>query len=95
MLATWLSYDDLERLVVASLTAPVVGHSVVYGVSDNTTTLVGQHLGARTSAFARTTARSPFAPPLEARQPDLDRSDPAVLFQGGGFVTQGPYDRPR
>ena len=35
MLATWLSYDDLERLVVASLTAPVVGHSIVYGMSDN------------------------------------------------------------
>ena len=34
MLATWLSYDDLERLVLASLTAPVVGHSVVYGLSD-------------------------------------------------------------
>ena len=27
MLATWLSFDDLERLVVASLTAPVVGHT--------------------------------------------------------------------
>ena len=38
MLATWLSYDDLERLVVASLTAPVVGHSVIYGMSDNATT---------------------------------------------------------
>jgi len=37
MLATWLSYDDLERLVAASLTAPVVGHSVIYGLSDNTT----------------------------------------------------------
>ncbi|MEO7548480.1 MAG: NAD(P)-dependent oxidoreductase, partial [Ramlibacter sp.] len=33
MLATWLSFDDLERLVVAGLTAPAVGHSVVYGVS--------------------------------------------------------------
>ena len=33
MLATWLSYDDLERLVVAGLTAPVVGHSIVYGMS--------------------------------------------------------------
>ena len=38
MLATWLSYDDLERLVVASLTAPVVGHSIIYGMSDNATT---------------------------------------------------------
>ena len=33
MLTTWLSYDDLERLVVAGLTAPVVGCSVVYGMS--------------------------------------------------------------
>ena len=33
MLATWMSYDDLERLVVASLTAPVVGHSIIYGLS--------------------------------------------------------------
>ena len=51
MLATWLSYDDLERLVVASLTAPVVGHSVVYGMSDNTTTwwdnTSAAHLGYR------------------------------------------------
>jgi len=38
MLATWLSFDDLERLVVASLTSPVVGHTVIYGMSDNTTT---------------------------------------------------------
>ncbi|MDB6001913.1 MAG: NAD-dependent epimerase/dehydratase, partial [Rhizobacter sp.] len=29
MLATWMSYDDLDRLVVASLNAPVVGHSVI------------------------------------------------------------------
>jgi uronate dehydrogenase len=88
MLATWLSYDDLERLVVASLTAPVVGCSIVYGVSDNTTT-GGTTPRRRTSAFARRTARS-VSRRAEARQPVLDRSDPAVLFQGGGFVTQGP-----
>ena len=35
MLATYLSYDDAERLVAAALTAPVVGHSIIYGMSDN------------------------------------------------------------
>jgi uronate dehydrogenase len=91
MLATWLSYDDLERLVVASLTAPVVGHSVVYGMSDNTTTwwdnTSASHLG-----FRAEDSSEPFRAALEARQPLLDPTDPAVRFQGGGFVTKGPYD---
>ena len=80
MLATWLSYDDLERLVVASLTAPVVGRSVVYGMSDNTTTW-WDNTRRRTSAFGRRTARSVSAPPAEARQPVLDPSDPATIFR--------------
>lgn len=92
MLATWLSYDDLERLVVASLTAPVVGCSVVYGVSDNTATwwdnTSASHLGYR----PRDTSE-PFRAGAEARQPILDPRDPATLFQGGAFVTQGPFDR--
>ena len=89
MLATWLSYDDLERLVVASLTAPVVGHSVVYGVSDNTTTWwindSARHLG-----FRPKDSSEPFRADLEAAQPELDRRDPAVLFQGGAFVRAEP-----
>ena len=91
MLATWLSYDDLERLVVASLLAPVVGHSVVYGLSDNTTSwwdnTSASHLGFRAEDRSE-----PFRASLEARQPVLDPKDPAVRFQGGGFVTKGPYD---
>jgi uronate dehydrogenase len=91
MLATWLSYDDLERLVVASLTAPVVGHSVVYGMSDNTTTwwdnTSASHIGYRPRDSSE-----PFRAALEARQPTLDPSDPATLFQGGGFVVKGPYE---
>lgn len=33
--ATWLSEPDFERLLLASLSTPSVGCSVVYGVSDN------------------------------------------------------------
>ncbi|NNU45429.1 NAD-dependent epimerase/dehydratase family protein [Ramlibacter montanisoli] len=91
MLATWLSYDDLERLVVACLTAPVVGHSIVYGMSDNTTTwwdnTPARHLGFR----PRDSSES-FRAAKEAAQPTLDRSDPAVIYQGGAFVRMGPFE---
>ncbi len=91
MLATWLSHDDLERLVVAALGAPVVGHSVIYGMSDNTTTwwdnTAARHIGYRAQSSSE-----PFRAALEAHQPAIDPSDPAALYQGGGFVTKGPYD---
>ena len=91
MLATWMSYDDLERLVVASLTAPLVGHTVIYGMSDNTTTwwdnTSAKHIGYRPQDSSE-----PFRAAAEARQPELDRKNPAVIYQGGGFVTQGPFE---
>ncbi len=91
MLATWLSYDDLERLVAASLTAPVVGHSVIYGLSDNTTrwwdNTSAAHIGYRPEDSSE-----PFRAAAEARQPQLDPRDPVTLFQGGGFVIKGPYE---
>ncbi|HZV94050.1 MAG TPA: NAD(P)-dependent oxidoreductase, partial [Caldimonas sp.] len=90
MLATWLSFDDLERLVVAALGAPVVGHSVVYGVSDNLTTW-WDNPSAGPLGFRPQDSSEPFRAAVEARQPHLDPADPAVRFQGGGFVTRGPF----
>lgn len=91
MLATWLSYDDLERLVVASLTAPVVRHTVVFGASDNTTSwwdnTAAKHLGWRPRDSSE-----PFRAAREAAQPHIDREDPAAVHQGGGFVKQGPFE---
>lgn len=91
MLATWMSYDDLERLVMASLTAPVVGHSVIYGMSDNTTTwwdnTAARHIGYRPQDSSET-----FRAAVEARQPTIDFNDPATLYQGGAFVRTGPIE---
>src|SRR5512138_3846974 len=91
MLATWLSYDDLERLVRACLTAPVIGHTIVYGMSDNTTTwwdnTSAKHLGYRPQDSSER-----FRAALEAKQPTLDLTDPAVQYQGGAFVRTGPFD---
>ena len=92
MLATWLSYDDLERLVVACLTAPVVGHSVVYGVSDNTDDLVGQRLGGAPRLPAARQLRAFSRRRRGARSLRSDPNDPATQFQGGGFVSRGPYE---
>jgi len=91
MLATWMSYDDLERLVVASLTAPVVGFSVIYGASDNRTkwwdnTLAG-HIG-----YVPQDSSEPFRAEVESRQLSLDFNDPAVRYQGGPFVRTGPFE---
>ena len=88
MLATWMSYDDFERLVVAALTAPVVGHSVIYGMSDNTTTwwdnTKARHIGYRPQDNSEQ-----FRAAVEARHPVLDLTDPAVIYQGGAFTRAG------
>ena len=91
MLATWMSYDDLERLVVAALGAPVVGHSVVYGMSDNTTTW-WDNTAARHIGYRPQDSSEPFRAAAEARQPVIDPTDPVALYQGGAFVTKGPYE---
>ena len=91
MLATWLSYDDLERLVVAALSAPVVGHSVIYGMSDNTT-IWWDNTSARHLGFRPQDSSQPFRAGLEASQPAPDPGDPSARFQGGGFVNRGPYE---
>lgn len=91
MLATWLSYDDLERLVVASLTTPVAGHAIVYGVSDNTTcwwdNTPARHLG-----FRPQDSSEPFRAKKEREQPVVDVNDPAAIYQAGGFVRMGPFE---
>lgn len=90
MLSTWLSFDDLERAIVAGLTAPIVGHTIVYGVSDNQSrwwdNRHAQHLG-----FRPQDSSDKFRAEVEARQPVIDRHDPVALYQGGGFVTVAPH----
>jgi uronate dehydrogenase len=91
MLATWMSFDDLERLVVASLSAPVVGHSVIYGMSDNATTW-WDNTPARHIGYRPQDSSEPFRADRETRQPRIDPTDPVAKYQGGGFCVKGPFD---
>ncbi|MFG6455521.1 NAD-dependent epimerase/dehydratase family protein [Roseateles sp. BYS96W] len=89
-LSSWLSHDDLERLLVAALSAPVVGHSIVYGVSDNRTTWwhndQSRHVGYRPQDSSE-----PWRAAIEAKQPLVNPKRPEARYQGGAFVTLGPF----
>jgi uronate dehydrogenase len=82
---TWLSYDDLIRLVQQSITTPITGFSVVYGVSNNDRAPVdnakAQHLGYRPRDNAEE-----FAAEIYAKDGPLDPHDPANTHHGGPFA---------
>ena len=89
MLVTWLSYRDLTELVRCSLFAPQVGHTIVYGMSNNRDAwwdnAQAAHLG-----FKAQDSSEPFRAKVEA-VPALDEADPERMYQGGGFVKAGPF----
>lgn len=91
MLATWLSYDDLERVVVASLTTPKAGHTIIYGASDNTASW-WDNTPARHIGYVPQDSSEQFRAAKEAEQPHVDPNDPAVMYQAGGFVRMGPFE---
>jgi uronate dehydrogenase len=85
-IGTWLSYDDLIHLVERSVDSPVVGFSIVYGISDNDRAVVDNtkagHLGYRPKDNAEVFAKEVFAD-----TPPLDNKDLANLCIGGPFAT--------
>lgn len=83
---TWLSYDDLIQLVKKSITTPVTGFSVVYGVSNNDRAPVdnskARHLGYRPKDNAER-----FAKDIYANNPPLDPANPGDYCHGGPFAS--------
>ncbi len=91
MLASWLSYDDLHRLITASLTTPVLGHSIIYGMSANAVTW-WDNASAKHVGYQPQDSSDIYRDAIYAKTPLPDLADPVVQFQGGGFVKLGPYD---
>ena len=89
MLATYLSYDDFERLVLAALTAKDVGHTTICGVSANPR-VWWDNASAAHIGYVPQDSSALFAAQVERDTPPGDPSDPAVIYQGGAFVKQGP-----
>jgi uronate dehydrogenase len=91
MLASWLSYDDLHRLITACLTTPALGHSIIFGMSNNAVTW-WDNARARHVGYVPQDSSDGFREAVYARTPEPDLSDPAVQFQGGMFVRTGPFE---
>lgn len=85
-LGTWLSFGDLQRLVVRAVDTPTTGFAVVYGVSNNDRAPVSNaqasFLGYRPQDNAEDWAEA-----ILAGAPAPDPSDPAQMRLGGPFAT--------
>ena len=91
MLWSWLSFDDCIRLVKASLTAPHVGFTVSFGLSDNAVCPVDNskagHLG-----YQAIDNSEPYRARVESTVKRADPLAPATRFLGGWFVDLGHPD---
>jgi uronate dehydrogenase len=91
MLASWLSFDDLHRLITACLTTPVLGHSIIFGMSNNAVTWWDNRL-AKHVGYVPQDSSDVFRDAVHARTNHPDLTDPAVIYQGGGFVKVPPFE---
>ncbi|MBX8530084.1 NAD(P)-dependent oxidoreductase [Pseudomonas cichorii] len=89
MMSTWLSYDDLTQLLERALYTPDVGHTVVYGMSDNKTVWWDNRLASHLE-YSPKDSSEVFRAKVEA-QPMPAADDPARIYQGGAFVAAGPF----
>lgn len=89
-LASWLSYEDLTELLRCSLFTPDVGHTVVYGMSDNPSTWWNNRHAAHLGYVAQDSSER-FRAAIEA-QPMPAADDPVRVYQGGVFTATGPFD---
>jgi uronate dehydrogenase len=90
MLATWLSFDDLHRLITACLTTPVLAHTIIFGMSNNAVTW-WDNSRARHVGYVPQDSSDVFREAVYAKTPPPDLSDPAAQYQGGAFVRTGPF----
>lgn len=89
MMSTWLSFDDLTQLIERSLFTPNVGHTVVYGASNNREVWWDNRFAAHLG-FQPKDSSEVFRDKVEA-QPMPAADDPAMVYQGGAFVAAGPF----
>ena len=86
MLATWLSYGDMTRLVTRATLAPSLGPAgtaVIWGASNNSRMTWWRRDGRETIGWAPQDSADAYAPALEGK---TSSSPVAERYQGGGFT---------
>lgn len=90
----YLAAEDLFDLCVRAFEAPRLGHTVVYGVSNNEESW-WDNSHASFLGWQPKHSSAKWRAEILASAPDRDPLDPAVIYQGGAFVTAGhPDDDP-
>jgi uronate dehydrogenase len=90
-LATWLSFDDLNHLVERCLISERIGHTVVYGISNNQEVFFSNHKVAHLGYQPKDNAEV-YRAEMEAKAGPGDPHDPAVEFVGGFLCAYGHPD---
>jgi len=85
MLWSYLSFADCSRLVQASLTAPHVGNTISFGLSNNMVKPVDNRLAGHLGYVAQDNSE-PFRAKVEAAFPPANPISAAAQCLGGWFV---------
>tara|TARA_B100000683_G_scaffold259989_1_gene284338 strand:+ start:823 stop:1632 length:810 start_codon:yes stop_codon:yes gene_type:complete len=91
ILSTWLSYDDLRRLIIACINSPNVQHSIIFGVSNNDSVLIDNKY-AKHIAYKPKDNGEDFRSLIEKKDGFIDSTDPLVTTHGGYFASSGHFD---
>lgn len=90
-LATWMSFEDLVQLVERCLVAERIGHTVVYGISDNREAFFSNHKAVHLGYRPKDSAED-YRAKVEAKTEPGDPAHPAVEYVGGVFCDYGHPD---
>ncbi len=85
-LGSWLSYEDLVHLVTRAIDTPIVGFSIVYGVSNNDRAPV-DNTAAQFLAYRPKDNAEQFAAEILAKAPPANPQDLGQMCHGGPFAT--------
>jgi len=90
-LNTYLSFSDCAEVFRQSLLAPVVGHSVIYGVSDNKVKFTSNRKAAHIG-FHPKDSSEPFRQKVQSSTPVPEISDRFIATHGGAFAAAGHFE---
>ncbi|AJY51837.1 NAD-dependent epimerase/dehydratase family protein [Halomonas sp. KO116] len=91
MMATWLSLADFVSLLQRAFVTPSLGHTVIYGASDNAEKW-WDNSHASFLGWAPKDSSEPWREETEQLDRTIDSKDLAVRFQGGKFTKSGHPD---
>ena len=89
MLASWLSYDDVARATVASVTASDIGCLVIWGASDNSRMAWWRHDGRATIGWTPQDSADRWIDALEGKT----SGNPVTERYQGGAYCASEYSR--